>query len=315
MSISELLERYREQKIYLQLLPGNLGDDLIVEGLKYQLEEAGIKLITSASEADVLLVKGGGHVLTGMYDTTERALFEVMDLNPQANLVLLPQSCLECSPQALTRLNSHQGRLIIYARDHFSRERLEAYSWAAHVELATDHDSALCLSSSPLIERLRKTQRNDYHLIVERLDVEAATSRAADLSFPKRVSPGIKWFVPASTKRAVKRWVLGRRARSTHFGRCCAKALSHDHPEWATLPVRYCDLSQRSMFDFQQFLSAVANAATVSTTRLHVGILAALLGKPTYMYDSPAGYRKLEGVYRYSMRDMPHVRLRPIPEA
>lgn len=63
------------------------------------------------------------------------------------------------------------------------------------------------------------------------------------------------------------------------------------------------DISKRG--SFKDFVSTIANADRVYTDRLHVAILAAILGKETLLIGNR--YHKNRGVYEYSLRRFPWV--------
>ncbi|MCW3992679.1 MAG: polysaccharide pyruvyl transferase family protein [Candidatus Bathyarchaeota archaeon] len=64
------------------------------------------------------------------------------------------------------------------------------------------------------------------------------------------------------------------------------------------------DISKKGLL--RDFVSTVANARRIHTDRLHVAILAHILGKETTLYDNR--YHKNRGVYEYSMRHNPMIR-------
>ena len=66
--------------------------------------------------------------------------------------------------------------------------------------------------------------------------------------------------------------------------------------KWPRVSIRDIDL----LPNFGSYVSAVASASEVYTDRLHVSILAALLGKKTHLL--PNSYHKNESVYRFSMK-------------
>ena len=66
------------------------------------------------------------------------------------------------------------------------------------------------------------------------------------------------------------------------------------------------DISKRG--SFKDYVSTVANAERVYTDRLHVAILAAILGKETLLIGN--SYHKNRGVYEHSLRRFPWVRYR-----
>jgi len=63
------------------------------------------------------------------------------------------------------------------------------------------------------------------------------------------------------------------------------------------------DISKKG--DLSSFVSAVANSKRVHTDRLHVAILAHILGRRATLYSNR--YHKNRGVYEYSLRDDPGI--------
>lgn len=63
--------------------------------------------------------------------------------------------------------------------------------------------------------------------------------------------------------------------------------------------------------DFRDFVRLIETSKRVYTDRLHVAILAAILGKETVLY--PNSYYKNRGVYEYSLSNYPNVKFVPFP--
>ena len=82
-----------------------------------------------------------------------------------------------------------------------------------------------------------------------------------------------------------------------------------ERPELRDLPVVYNDVSNVTRNSFDDFVRIIAQAEAVVSTRLHVGILAAMLQKLTFLKDGPGDYRKLWSVYTQSLATTPHVQL------
>jgi len=93
--------------------------------------------------------------------------------------------------------------------------------------------------------------------------------------------------------------------RQTPFRQRCEAILSERFPEAVPLPRIVRDASIVNACTFDQFCEFISEAAVVFTTRLHAGILAALLGRPTVIFGGP--YHKIRGIYDYSLADRPHV--------
>lgn len=59
------------------------------------------------------------------------------------------------------------------------------------------------------------------------------------------------------------------------------------------------------MCTFPEFCSEIARSEVIVSTRLHVAILGAILGRRTYIVAGK--YHKIPGIYEYSMAAMDHV--------
>ena len=97
-----------------------------------------------------------------------------------------------------------------------------------------------------------------------------------------------------------------QKQRRTPFREYCENKIRDQHSEFASLPRIFADVSDRTVTDFEGFCEQIATAAVVFSTRLHVGIYAAMLGKPTYVFEGP--YHKIRAIYEHSMADMGHVK-------
>lgn len=62
----------------------------------------------------------------------------------------------------------------------------------------------------------------------------------------------------------------------------------------------------QSLPNFREFLELIEGSTKVCTDRLHVAILAAILGKDTTLYSDP--YQKNKGVYEYGLSCYPNVK-------
>jgi exopolysaccharide biosynthesis predicted pyruvyltransferase EpsI len=69
------------------------------------------------------------------------------------------------------------------------------------------------------------------------------------------------------------------------------------------------DVSLNSLLSFEHFCVVISHASIVLTTRLHVGILAAMMEKPTIIVPGSVKYGKIQGIYDYSLHDYSNVQL------
>jgi len=63
--------------------------------------------------------------------------------------------------------------------------------------------------------------------------------------------------------------------------------------------------------DYRDFIRIIETSKRIYTDRLHVAILAAILGKETVLY--PNSYYKTRGIYEYSLSNYPNVKFVPSP--
>jgi hypothetical protein len=108
---------------------------------------------------------------------------------------------------------------------------------------------------------------------------------------------------------SIRQWLHKKSAAQTNF---TAMALSHlydEMPQRRSLSELARDLSAPGAFTFETFSDAIVRAVAVVSTRLHVGILPALLDQLMYLHAARAPYPKIKSIYEYSMAEMKHVRL------
>ncbi|MBW3609881.1 MAG: polysaccharide pyruvyl transferase family protein [Actinobacteria bacterium] len=122
-----------------------------------------------------------------------------------------------------------------------------------------------------------------------------------------RLHKALRERVVRPVKRQVFLWHGINAAARTPLAKQLLDRALFEEPSLRGLPVYAADISLPWLYSFDQFTKLVARAAAVVTTRLHVGILAALLGKPTWI--KPGTFHKIRGIYEFSMAGMDHVRL------
>ena len=187
-----------------------------------------------------------------------------------------------------------------------SLDRIRAGCWNAATTLAIDNDMAFHLEDSEWIKKLKNKREQNYLLIVERRDAEGL-SGPPDKAVP--VPDRFKQWVPMPIKRSIKRWKHERQRADTPFAHWAKDTSVGRLGLEQDIPVRAIDVSLKGLLTFEQFADIVAGANGVVTTRLHVGILADLLGKATLVVPGDAKYGKIQGIYEYSMTGHPHVEL------
>jgi len=306
LKITELLERFRGQTAFFDELSGNNGDDLISDGARHSISAAGLSRTNISAEADLLVVTGGAGLSSVWGGAYEQMRQYTEGNNNSKPLIILP-STISIETFDLPRLlGERTAPSWIFARERMTLGRIQAGGWNATTTLAIDNDMAFHLDKSAWLRKLKDRQKQDYLLIVERRDAEGL-SGPSDKAVP--VPAGMKQWIPMSIKRPIKRRLHEKQRANTPFAQW-AKDTAIERLELdQAVPVRAIDASLKGLLTFEQFANIIARATAVVTTRLHVGILADLLEKPTLIIPGDAKYGKIQGIYEYSMTSHPHVEL------
>ncbi len=314
--VAEHLLDLRGKSIYYDPLKGNLGDDLILMGIEEQFRKTGLKFVSDLSQADHVLIKGGGALIDD-YQSLLKHIKELLHKASNIPATILPTSYHLESTSLPEMCGERTAPLRVYARERFSFDLLEKCQFECPFELGLDHDSAFHLIGSDFIKNLQG-RRGKHILIVERTDAESITGPAVGStahpvsSKPRSTIPStISSLLPAGLKAYLKHQLklpaIEQSAMKTEFVSRAIGFVKENHSAAADFPVRCFDVSQKHLNTFGQFADIIANSAVVFSTRLHVGILSAMLGIPTYVIAG--SYHKLRGIYRYSMLESEQTKL------
>lgn len=304
VELAGVLAALRGKQVFFEPLGGNHGDTLILLGSKHVLAQYDIRLVADPHAADAIVMNGGGALGVEMWSPKLEGLRGYAQTFRDKPLVVLPSS-FAFEGDALATCFSHRtAPAFLFARERYSFDKLtQPYPSEVHTGMADD--MAFALRDTPFLSDLQKQVAARHVLLVERFDLEAVTAPPQ----PIAVSRSLKQYVPGPLKRALKSLVHRRRVASSNFTPTTLARLYREAPQYSHLPVVAQDVSSQLGFTFAEFQQAIAEAAVVITTRLHVGILAALLDKPTYLIRGTGSYPKLQGVYEYSLAKFSHVSL------
>lgn len=253
--------------------PGNAGDSLIAMGEYEAFRRAGVKVRIIDIGSDVTgrsVFVGGGGNLVPLYRSVHDALSNY--LGKARRIVILPHTIRGHEP-LLARMDE---TCTVFCRDPESLAHVSAH--APRAQALPGHDMALHVDAEALL---------------------------ADPKLKARALP-----------RFAERFVLADVAAEqlpllpvVHFLRTDDEAAG---PDGGT------DADISALFDFGVgpdnapvaawcLLHAVQSARRIRTDRLHVGIAAALLGKPCELLDN--SYGKNRAVHAHSLSELTHVRL------
>jgi exopolysaccharide biosynthesis predicted pyruvyltransferase EpsI len=308
------LEKYRGKQVYFEPLHGNNGDKLIEMGSREMLRRLEAKLVTDPQQAEVIICNGGA----GMTDIWVHGFKTLKYYNcvyPHIPLIILPSSFLFTKTNFPFLFSPRIAPAYVYAREPYSLSVLQDLNFPTQVHLAIDHDMAFHLENSEYFDKLQSKTAQKHILIVERNDPESVTDTYTAIE-PSSTKKSI--YIPQTIKRPIRRHILtplkhmavsknlGIGANTT-FAQECLTQILHDYPHLKNLPVVAFDISNPELCNFHTFSKLIAEAAVVVATRLHVGILAAMLDKPTYIKSG--SYHKIRGIYEYSLQDRHNARL------
>lgn len=313
-TVGELLAGIAGKRVFLYTPRGNRGDELIVLGISAMMRRAGVIAVDTPADADHILIKGGG-VFIRAYLPLVQEVCGFINSHKNTPVTILPTSYGLADDQFASHIESRCGELTVFAREQKSFELLRNSGLSDRCILYHDHDSAFALNGSSWFEGLKIRKRPRHILVVERGDAEAlicsSGSRNWDMmrSFETlavrltRLMPGR--YQPFIRDRIV-RPLMERADSETAFAAAVRRYCQLDLESKNGL--KYCvrDISDPSLCTFNGFCDYICQSSTVVTTRLHVGILSAMLNIPTIFIDGV--YHKIRGVYEYSMKNWDHVR-------
>jgi exopolysaccharide biosynthesis predicted pyruvyltransferase EpsI len=281
----QFLRNHKDRSFYMKPWSGNSGDVLIWVGTEHLLRDLGIARTLDPRRADVILIPGGNQTMwQGNIDVWK----DVWTRWPDKEFVVGPTTA-RLGYTTWRRDVEQSGRNVtgIFARDPESYAVLHKCGWSGRIEIGLSHDPALYLWDSDLLGAHREAATKEFVLAAFRRDHEAVVHLGTHRTRWESLLP----------------FFLCRRLRNRRMDahREDRIALVTGHTRRAE-PVRVCDAS-RCVFEY--FLEIVRSACEVHTDRLHCMLLAVMLGKPTFAYQT--AYRKLEAICEHSLKGRAHV--------
>ena len=300
------LNAIRGLKFYFEPLGGNNGDKLIELGALRVFEVIGLKEVKKIEEAEVIVINGSGdlsyHPVSKPIEETRQAT--LLRKFSQVPIILLPSSCTPANAQRLASIvQGRQAPTILFARDAYSFSSLKELA-TPKIEVLLDHDMAFGLAGSNWLESWKDSPVNNDLLVVERFDAEGATA----LPMVYKTPQFLRSLVPRKIKTLIKKKSLGTIHANTPFIEEAAIKVKEYFPGSGYQKIKAADISLPQNHSFEEFCSDIAAASVVVSTRLHVCVLAALLGKQVVAVQFEGGV-KLAGVFENSLRKFPDTKL------
>lgn len=301
----EVLAGLRSSKVYFDPLTGDNGTRLIELGSRWLIADLALNTVSRPAGADVIVMNGGiwnAHRSSHVRRYTNEC--------PGTPIVIMPTTYT-----TLPDLPPDHAPITLLVRDLPSLAVLEEMTDPL-VEVSIDHDAAFMIKNTEFFKDVKARRlRQDHVLVVERQDRESSTDLIISSELFSPLSRSLKEKVPLGLRMAVKRPINRRRwqakqatLQSTELVRDGMEWLRQNHPHLVQ-PVRPADVGLPDFYSFDEYVSHIAEASAVLTSRLHVAIFAGLLGKQVYL--RPGANHKIPGVYEYSLKDLPNVHFVP----
>lgn len=279
------LREHRHHAFYMKPWAGNSGDVLIWLGTEQLLTDLQIPRTLDPREADYILIPGGNQTMWGGNVDVWK---DVWSRWPDKPLVVGPITVWLGYTKWDVEVRG-RGPYVkaIFARDPASYGVLQTCGLPASLTTGLSHDPALYLRDSEFLHLHRKAATKEFVLAAFRGDFEGTRDLRARLGRWVRLVPG-----------CVQRRLDYRGRMMSCRNKLARMALRSR----STKPLRICDVS---LLPLPYFVETIRSAQEVHTDRLHVMLLAAMLGKLTYAY--PTTFRKLESIYEHSVKDWAYV--------
>lgn len=290
---------------------GNNGDQLMHRVFDLILDELEIRRVRVARSADLIVVPPSGALLEKY--AFPRLLTERLVGLEDKPLVVFPSSALFPSSDPAAMFRGRTAETVLILREALSHKHLEEL-WGqslnnAGVSLHLDHD--VVASGHAYVPGIVGAHRcGSGVLVAARRDRERnlATMASADGVPPSRMRGRLAALIPYGAARTR----LTRMARRG-VNEAASRELWNSVPSETlknffgpdAFPRRQVDASATQFATFDEYRRLIAQAEGVVTNRLHIGLPAAILGKPVILVEG--GYHKLTGVYAQSIASAPNV--------
>lgn len=287
---------------------GNNGDRLIELGGEQVFQELDLTFTDNPQQAELMLFRGNGAMLD-YFVTAPRIFQEVWENYPNTPLGMLPATFHYPHRRFTEGFAQRKAPVTLFCRERTSYAHLlNDHDLPEVCAVGLGEDMAFELVDSLFLQPYLSGQKK-HVLIVERGDREHPlrwedfwTSDPSSGAPIRTVSSRLPYWLK---KPLYPLKHLLQRNRPTPIRTACEQIIETDWPQLAGLPRIVQDVSNKRICSFERFCETIADAAVVFSTRLHVGILAVLLGKPTYVFEG--AYHKIRSIYEHSMRDYDHL--------
>ncbi len=306
-SMRTVLAPYAGRPVFFDPVAGNNGDDLIMHGAILALRDLGLDRVGSPADADAILINGS--FKSDFWPMATEQVKTYSQRFPDKPLVILPSTYLFNDGSFEAAFAGRSAPATLMCRERYSLDHIMPKRFPAEVRFGLDDDLALWLRDSDWIRGLKERSAERHNLIVERMDHERSTV-GADTP-PKTNHPFVS-FIYRSTPESVTQPIVNsitrmraRRRPLSDFGKAASSLIQDHFPDKNRLPDLVADIARRRYTNFDGYARLIADSGVVVATRMHVGILGAMLGKPSFLVRGTQ--HKIIGVYEQSLTGFPNL--------
>jgi pyruvyl transferase EpsO len=283
------LRKHKKETYFLVSAPGNSGDILLRNGLKFYLENNGFDITNKIKEADSILIHGGGNIDDVWYSGIE-LLKNIIKSYPNKKIVISPSTCHFSKTNFEQILNNHKSVVHFFAREKNSFTRLKNMNLNKNINFYLANDTAFLLEKTNYFYEIKKQSKNNYILFSFRTDRES-------ILLNERIINLIRGFFGEFGTFGTSDII---RYKYTKYK--INKFIKNIKQNYNKKKI----ITDASYKDYNTFIKLILNASEIYTDRMHVGILGAMLGKKVYLYKTK--YDKVQGVYEQTLHSYPNVK-------
>lgn len=274
--LTDILIKNRNMYFGIAEPGGNSGDLLIYKGLYKKLRDLNIRYedIRHGTEkiqfgrAEIVLMQGGSNV-NDLWGSGTKLLKNIIS-SCKLPIIVAPQTYYFTRTDFPDIFKGSTQKIYLFCREEESYARLKKMSLPGNVSIHVSDDTAFYMEKEDFSSFGQHHTGKDYALLCLRGDHESDFKDAE----------GIGSKIIGTLKEIVR----------NHNMEIMERDVSMDIYSWMS---------------FDYFVRYISGAKIVITDRLHVGILAAILGKPTILFSG--AYFKSKAVYEYTLKHFPNV--------
>jgi exopolysaccharide biosynthesis predicted pyruvyltransferase EpsI len=277
----QFLNQQKNQSFFCCPYPGNPGDRLIRRGTLQLLTDLDVKTTNDQQQADILLFPGGCPTI---WPDVMDLIVKTLENYPDKKIVIGPATFEFGFTDWPDIFSRYANRIAgLFCRDNRSYQNLTTAELPETIVQGLSHDPAIYLKNFKWLEELKSDLSEEYILVALRRDKEMLPS--AEERLTRKIMPLL------SEKKSAKILHWAKKSAKLHKLKDIRKSCARD------LPIRDVEIW---LLDDSQYLQTICGAKEVHTDRLHVMIVAAMLGKKVFAYKTL--YGKLENVYEHSLK-------------